>query len=78
MTKQKDYTRVFFVVDAMETNKELYTTLEQAEDAYDELNVRKEDKPRIYVAMVRNAYKEGNDWNYEDFSDTFQIIEIIK
>jgi DNA polymerase II large subunit len=76
----ENQTRVFFVVDAIENNEELYTTLEQAEHAYNELDVRKEDKPRLYIALVRNAfYEEDLDcWNYNDQINTFNIIKIIK
>jgi hypothetical protein len=76
----QDNTRLFYVVDATETNEEIYTTLEEAERNYKELDVLPQDKPRLYIAQVKNAYfeKELNAWNYHDYSDTFEIIKIIK
>ena len=74
------YTRLFFVVDSWNDNEEIYETLEQAEKLYYLLEKENSPncKPRLYIAMVKNAYQEGSGWNYDDFSDTFQIIEIIK
>ena len=76
----KNDTRLFYVVDAIENNKEIYDTLEEAERNYKDLDVQKDNKPRLYIAEVRNAYYETdlNAWNYEDLSDTFNIIKIIK
>jgi hypothetical protein len=69
-------TRVFFVTDGKTTNEEIFETLEEAQqymlDAIDS-----EDSPRVYIAMVKNAYKEDGKWNYEDFSDTFRIVKVI-
>lgn len=70
----EDLTRVFYIVDSLEDNEELYETREGAEKAFDLL--KKEDKPRLYIAMVRNAFREAinGEWNYEDRSDTFRIV----
>lgn len=69
--------RVFYVVDSIEDNEELFETLEQAENYQNTL--KKEDKPRLYIAMVRNAFYEEDlrGWNYDDLADTFNIIKII-
>ncbi|MBK8467874.1 MAG: hypothetical protein IPL32_18840 [Chloracidobacterium sp.] len=81
MTKQlypalETDTRLFFVVDSVEDNKELYDTLEHAEVAKACLN--KKNSPRIRVCLVRHAYKEEMDgltgWNYDDQADTFTDI----
>lgn len=71
-------TRVFFVVDSIEDNEEIFTTLQEAREWWKKINPK--DKPRIYVALVENAYydHELKGWNYEDFSNTFEIIHFIK
>lgn len=72
-------TRVFFVVDGPVTdlanqNDELFETLEQAE-AYAETV----EYARIRICIVRHAFKEVNGlWNYDDNSDTFEVIKTIK
>lgn len=70
-----DETRLFFVTDGTEDDEEIFETLERAEAYYRTLD----NKPRLYIAVVRNAYQEGDDdWNYDDFSNTFEIIKFIK
>lgn len=75
-------TRIFFVVDSINDNEEIYETLEEAEALYKKLQT--EHKPRLYIAIVKNAYREGDFnevatwWNYTDRADTFEIIKIIK
>ena len=71
-------TRLFFVVDSIEHNEELFETLEDAQ-AYLISVIGTEDKARIRVCFVRNAYREPVTglWNYEDLSDTFQTIKRI-
>lgn len=70
-------TRVFFVVDSIEDNEEIFETLEQAE-AYMISALDYEDKPRVYVAYVRNAFREKDgSWNYDDLSDTFTFIQNV-
>ena len=71
-----DKTRVFFVVDSIEDNEEIFETRESAEEFMSELE--KKDKPRLYVAIVKNAYREGHGWNYDDRSNTFEIIKFLK
>jgi hypothetical protein len=73
-------TRVFFVTDGPYVsdgdaqNEELHETLEAAEK-YAEGMMR----PRIRVCIVRNAYREDDGtWNYEDHSDTFETVKVIK
>jgi len=77
-----DDTRLFFVVDSVSSNEEIYTTLENAETAYNQ-ELQEDKTARLYIAMVRNAYNQSNglemeDWNYSDHSDTFEIIKILK
>ena len=74
-------TRVFFVVDSTDEeskyrNNELFESLEDAED-YTVL--RRIDKPRLRVAIVRNSYKDSDcrGWNYNDLSDTFEFIKTL-
>jgi len=77
--------RVFFVVDSLEDNEELFETYEKAEAYQMTLSkTRTQDeigspnKPRIYIAMVRNAFKEADGgWNYDDLADTFQFIKEV-
>lgn len=80
-----NYTRVFFVVDSIEENEELFETLEDAQNYA--VQMPQADKARVYIALVRNAYKDedpstddglSKEWNYDDRSDTFKIIKIIK
>ena len=33
---------------------------------------------RIRPAIVRNAYWDGDGWNYEDYSDTFTFLQVIE
>lgn len=69
-------TRIFFVVDSKEDNEEIFETLEEAR-SYLISSINYGDKGRLYIAYVKNAYKEDEKWNYDDRSDTFQIIKII-
>ena len=70
-------TRVFFVVDSVEDNEEIFETLEQAE-AYFLSGLSETEGRRIRVCLVRNAYKEDGVWNYDDYSDTFTDIKTIQ
>ena len=75
-------TRLFFVVDSLEDNEEIFETFGEAKRWYSAL--RKGAKPRIRVCFVKNAYikefregeemTKGNKWNYDDYSDTFETI----
>ncbi len=69
-------TRVFFVVDSIENNEEIFETLEEAQSYFLSV-INAGDKGRLYIATVKNAYKEDNNWNYKDLSDTFRIIKIL-
>lgn len=70
-------TRLFFVVDTIEKNEEIFTTLGEAQKYYG--TVKNEDGARLYIGMVKNAYQEdGGTWNYEDFSDTFEIVQVLE
>ena len=80
-------TRVFFVVDSIEDNEEIFETLEQAQNWKAQL--KKKDRPRLYIAIVKNAYLEEVEdidrelldeptWNYEDKVNTFEIIDFIE
>lgn len=88
-----DETRVFYVVDSIEDNEEVFETYEQAAKWFNSLSpVRTEDEAgetnhrRIYVGFVNHAYKEDDatiiamngGWNYDDYSDTFEVIKVIQ
>ena len=69
--------RLFWVVDSLEDNEEIFETLQEADEFL--LTLKPEDKPRINICIVKNAYKEDDgSWNYEDQSDTFEIIRKIQ
>jgi hypothetical protein len=71
----KDETkRVFFVVWGNNIERELFETLEEADD-YIRDNKLDIFHTHIAVAIVKHAYKEEDGkWNYDDYSDTFQDI----
>ena len=71
----REETMLFYVVDGLETNEELFTTRTEADAYADELDAQGE-KARVRICEVNNAYKEKDGWNYEDRSDTFK--EVIK
>lgn len=69
--------RLFFVTDSTEDNEEIFETLQEAEEYLKRTKLGK--NPRIRICMVRNAYKEDNGgWNYDDYSDTFETVKVIK
>lgn len=70
--KQKE-TRLFFVIDSIKDNEEIFERLEEAIYYFQKLG--KINKPRLYIAMVKNAYKRAGVWNYDDYSDTFEIVK---
>lgn len=76
MNKQE--TRLFYVVDSIDKNEEIFETLEKAEEYYLK-NINEDEPQRVYIAFVKNAYYEEDlkEWNYEDFSDTFTIIKFL-
>lgn len=71
-------TRLFYVVDSVKDNEEIFATLEGAEKFYNA--ILKKNKPRLCIAMVKNAYfdKSCNSWNYEDYSDTFRFVKKLE
>ncbi len=69
-------TRLFYVIDSATSNEELFATLEEAIQYHNIFS--KEDKPRMYIAEVRNSFQEDDgEWNYSDLSDTFTIIKML-
>jgi hypothetical protein len=74
----KDETRVFFVVDSVDTNEELFETLEIAQWWAADLLNRKKQVPRIRVAIVKHAFMDDGVWNYDDQADTFQFVHTIQ
>jgi len=69
-------TRVFFVTDSIEDNEELFETLEGALGHVSTID--KVHKPRIRIAMVKHAYRDTGEWNYDDRSDTFETVKTLK
>ncbi len=67
-------TRLFFVVDSRETHEELFETREKAINRCDSLMTFGDD-PRLRICMVKNAYRDGEGWNYDDQADTFETIK---
>lgn len=74
-----DKTRVFFVTEGTETNREIHETLEKAL-AHMANYIPAKDDPQIWVSIVKNAYweKDLGVWNYEDEPDTFKDIKMIE
>lgn len=71
-------TRLFFVVDSAESERELFETQEQAEAFALSLADSQETDIITSICIVRNAYKEDDgQWNYNDLSDTFQEVEVL-
>lgn len=72
-------TRLFFVVDSVPANEEIFETLEEADKFYNAKVEAKEDSPRIRICIVKNAYREDNGgWNYDDQADTFETVKTIQ
>lgn len=75
-----DLTRVFYVVDSTEDNEEIFETLEGAQ-AHMLSAMSEPQTARLYVAKVRNAYRDptnDDQWAYEDLSDTFEIVQTLE
>lgn len=72
-------TRLFFVVDSIENNEEIFETLEQAQ-AFMLSGMNSGTNRRIRACIVRNAYKEEDlgTWNYDDEPNTFETIKLIE
>jgi len=69
-------TRVFFVTDSVDDDSELFETLEGAMAHIS--SISKKCYPRIRIMMVKNAYKDMGEWNYDDRSDTFETVKTLK
>jgi len=67
----QEQTRLFFVVESLTANAEIFETLESANGYRDFLRSKNHELIRVYPAIVRNAYRDDTRWNYEDASDTF-------
>ena len=73
-----DETRLFFVTDSAEDNEELFETLEGAQE-HKLHGMNSFTNARIRICIVRNAYKEDSgEWNYEDYSNTFETVKEIE
>jgi hypothetical protein len=72
-------TRVFYVVDAPEVNEDIFDTLEAAEIEFEDM-AKLNLGARLYIAEVNHAYWDdgAKGWNYDDQSDTFNIIKVLK
>ena len=66
-----ELTRVFFTVTCAEHNPEIFETLEGANAHAYHLEMKGATEISTAVALVRNAYREEEGWNYDDHSDTF-------
>lgn len=60
---------LFYVVDGIDTNEELFTTREEA-DAF----AKTIKYGRIRICEVANVYNNGDGWNYDDYKDTFKPV----
>ena len=71
-------TRIFFVTDSTKNNEEIFDIYEEAMGSFNSLPA--EDKPRLYIAKVKNAYYESDIkiWNYSDEANTFEIVKILR
>jgi hypothetical protein len=73
-------TRLFYVTDSITENEEIFETKEEAMDSFVKLEG---EGAQIYIAEVKNAYREkvngmiADQWNYDDRSDTFTIIKVL-
>lgn len=73
-----DEARVFFVTTSSEDNEELHETREKAIEYFNE-HLQGRAGASITMCMVRNAYREENgEWNYDDRSDTFEVIRAVR
>lgn len=68
---------LFYVVESINTNEEIFLTKDEATNYFNTLSF--DDKPRIYVAVVKGAYydEQAQAWNYNDFNDTFTKIASV-
>ena len=70
-------TKLFYVVDSKNHEKEIFETKEKAIEAYNTLSY--DDRPRLAVYEVKNYYysEDIQAWNYKDLSNTFKFISFI-
>lgn len=74
----KAETKLFFVVDSLESNEEIFETYGEAFEHYKELvNKGDEEMAMMRVCLVNNAYKDEAGWNYDDRDDTFTTLRHI-
>ncbi len=79
MAKNK-LTRLFYVVESRESNPELFNTLEDAKSNAKDWKRQGDTEVQVSIRQVKNAYVEkysDDCFNYDDRSDTFEIIKII-
>lgn len=69
-------TRLFFVTDSKEENEEIFSVKSQAYAHFNGMNTG--TGRRIRICMVRNYWRDGNKWNYDDLSDTFETVKILE
>lgn len=69
--------RLFWVVDSHEDNEEIFATKSEALKYAEKYG--KQEPYRIFIAEVRNYFREVNgSWNYDDRADTFDhIITVV-
>jgi hypothetical protein len=76
----KKDSRVMFVVDSLESDKECFETYGEATLFVDRLNADKHEHVTFVAQIVNNTYKDtanGKEFiNYNDLSDTFGEILI--
>lgn len=73
--KEGSKTKLFYVIEGVESNPEIYETREDAVKAF--LNCS--DNPTLTIREVQNYFRESNGlgWNYDDRSNTFKIISRV-
>lgn len=70
-------TRLFFTVYSETSEREIFNTLQEARQYAKDLKNLSKKSIVIDACIVRNAYREDNGWNYDDYSDTFDVIKVI-
>lgn len=69
-------TKLFYKVESLRSSPEIHETREEAIEADNALRLRGDKDIRVTICEVKNYYKDGDRWNYENLSDTFN--EIVK
>ncbi len=72
--------RLFYVVDSLETNEEIFNDRKEALDMFDSLKERGYCNARIRICEVNNWYYDEilEGINYDNESDTFKTIKILR